>query len=68
MKNGTPIAVDMVRVNPQMFRHGCVALLGTDVIHTIDIDLNYHLDNDDHVDIKFRHDSLDNEVCIRAAD
>ena len=66
MKHGKPIAIDTVRAKPQMFRHGCVALLGTDAIHTLGIDLNYHVDNEEHVDIKYREDSLNNEVCIRA--
>ena len=66
MKNGKPIAIDTVRANPQLFRHGCVALLGVDAIHTLGIDLNHHLDIEEHVDIKFREDSLNNEVCIRA--
>ena len=35
MKHGKPIAIDTVRAKPQMFRHGCVALLGTDAIHTM---------------------------------
>ena len=62
MKDDKPIVVDTVRANPQMFRHGCVALLGTDAIHTLGIDLNYHVDNDEHVNLKFRHETLDNEV------
>ena len=66
MKDGKPIAIDTVRANPQMFRYGCVALLGADAIHTLGIDIHYHLDRDEHVDVKFREDSMDNEVCIRA--
>ena len=66
MKHGKPVAIDTVRAKPQMFRHGCVALLGTDAIHTLGIDLNYHVDQTEHVDIKYREESLNNEVCIRA--
>ena len=68
MKEGSPIAVDTVRAKPQMFRHGCIALLDTDVIHTVGIDLNYHLDHNEHMNVKYRTESLNNEVCIRAVE
>ena len=66
MKHGKPIAIDTVRAKPHMFRHGCIALLGADAIHTLGIDLNYHIDQTEHVDVRYREESLSNEVCIRA--
>ena len=68
MKEGSEIAIDTVRAKPQMFRNGCVALLGTDAIHALGIDLNHHIDHSEHVNVKYRAETLNNEVCIRAAE
>jgi len=66
MKEGKPVVIDTVRANPSMFRNGCIALLGVDALAMLGVDLNHHIDSDKHLDIKYRDNARDNEVCKRA--
>ena len=66
MKEGKPVVIDTVRADPAMFRNGCIALLGVDALATLGVDINYHMDSDKHLDVKYRENASNNEICKRA--
>ena len=59
MRNEKPVVIDTVKAPHGMFDNGCVALLGLDAITTLGIDVNHHVSNDRHVDVRFTTESDD---------
>ena len=53
MKNGTPIQIDANSPTPGVLSDGCVALLGTDVIYNLGIDLHYAIKHEKHMPVKY---------------
>ena len=68
MKENQPVRLDAVAGTPSMFNDGCVALRGLDALTMLGVDLNHHMGHDEHVQLKFKDNSLDNQVCNRAKD
>ena len=60
------MATDTVKVPPDMFTDDCIALQGLDAITMMGIDLNYHIDIDRYVDIRYLPDTYDNAIMKRA--
>ena len=64
MKNGEPVSIDCNTAPPNSLKGDCVALLGLDAITMLGIDLNHAVENERHVDVRFK--IATHELCERA--
>jgi hypothetical protein len=64
MRHDEPVVIDCFKAPKGMFDDGCIALLGLDAIATLGIDLNHHVLETRHVDIKYLSENT--EVIDRA--
>ena len=64
MKNGDPVSIDCNTAPHNILKGDCVALLGLDAITMLGIDVNHAVENERHVDVRYK--IATHELCDRA--
>ena len=64
MKNGDPVSIDCNTAPHNVLKGDCVALLGLDAITMLGIDVNHAVENERHVDVRYK--IATHELCDRA--
>ena len=64
MKKGDPVCIDCNTAPHNVLKGDCVALLGLDAITMLGIDMNHAVENERHVDVRFK--IATHELCDRA--